>query len=97
MRLPEFVTAEHSRPATPYLPDYPILVDSVTICDPKDGPRFHILIERFIAENDLLLKKRKEKDLKRLQISYLELNFEVKNKYPGSNPHPIRHGAKMYH
>ena len=60
IRLPEYYTADHSRPPTPNFADYPLRVDEITIYDPQNDPRFQILAERFIADNDLLSQKRKE-------------------------------------
>ena len=95
IRLPEYYTADHSRPPTPNFADYPLRVHGITIYDPQNDPRFPILAERFIANNDLLSQKRKETELKRLQISNLELKFEVKVKIQGLNPHPIFHVSKI--
>ena len=67
------------------------------IYDPQNDPRFPILAERFINNNDLLSHKRKETELKRLQTSNLELKFEVKVKFQGLNPHPIFHVSKIEH
>ena len=97
IRLPEYYTADHSRPPTPNFADYPLRVDGITIYDPQNDPRFPILAERFIANNDLLSQKRKETELKRLQTSNLELNYEVKVKLQGLNPHPIFHVSKIEH
>ena len=97
IRLPEYYTAEHSRPPTPNFADYPLRVDGITIYDPQNDPRFPILAERFINNNDLLSHKRKETELKRLQTSNLELKFEVKVKFQGLNPHPIFHVSKIEH
>ena len=83
IRLPEYYTAEHSRPPTPNFADYPLRVDGITICDPQNDPRFPILAERF--------------RLKRLQTPNLELKFEVKVKFQGLNPHPIFHVSKIEH
>ena len=60
IRLPEYHTADHSRPPTPNFADYPLRVDGITIYDPQNDPRFPILAERFIANNDLLSHKRKK-------------------------------------
>ena len=54
VRLPEYYTAEHSRPPTPNIADYPLRVDGITIYDPQNDPRFPSLPERFIPNNDLL-------------------------------------------
>ena len=97
IRLPEDYTADHSRPPTPNFADYPLRVDGITIYDPQNDPRFPILAERFIANNDLLSQKRKETELKRLQTPNLELKFEVKVKFQGLNPHPIFHVFKIEH
>ena len=72
-------------------------VDGITIYDPQNDPRFSILAERFITNNDLLSQKRKESELKRLQPPNLELKFEVKVKFQGLNPHPIFHVSKIEH
>ena len=53
IQLPEYYTAELSRPPTPIFADYPIRVDGTTIYDPKHDPRFLILTERFITTNNL--------------------------------------------
>ena len=97
IRLPEYYTAEHSRPPTPNFADYPLRFDGITIYDPQNDPRFPILAERFINNNDLLSHKRKETELKRLQTPNLELKFEVKVKFQGLNPHPIFHVSKIEH
>ena len=60
-------------------------------------PRFPILTERFINNNDLLSNKRKGTELKRLQPPNLEIKFEVKVKFQGFNPHPVFHVAKIEH
>ena len=60
IRLPEYYTADHSRPPTPNFADNPLRVDGITIYDPQNDPRFPILAERLIANNDLLSQKRKE-------------------------------------
>ena len=91
IRLPEYYTAELSRPPTPNVADYPLRVDGTTIYDPKNDPRFPILTERFITTNDLSANKRKETELKRLQTPNLEIKFEVKVKFQGLNPHPVFH------
>ena len=94
IRLPEDYTADHSRFPTPNFADYPLRVDGITTYDPQNDPRFPILAERFIANNDLLSHKRKETELKRLQTPNRELNFEVTVKFQGLNPHPIFHVSK---
>ena len=76
--LREYNTADHSRPRDPNFADYPLRVDGITVYDPQNDPRFPILAERFIANNDLLSHKRKETELKRLQTPNLELQCEVK-------------------
>ena len=90
IRLPEYYTAEHSRPPTPNFADYPFRVDGITIYDPQNDPRFPILAERFINNNDLLSHKHKETELKRLQTPNLELKFEVKVKFQRSTPNISR-------
>ena len=86
-RLPEYYTADHSRPPTPNFADYPLRVDGITIYDPQNDPRFPILAERFLANNDLASHKRNKTELK--------LKFEVKVKFQGLNPHPIFHVSKI--
>ena len=92
IRIPDYYTADQSRPPTPNFADYPLRVDGITIYDPQHDPRFPILAERFITNNDLLSKK-KETELK----PNLELKFEVKVKLQGLNPHPIFHVSKIEH
>ena len=95
--LPEYYTADQSRPPTPNFADYPLRVDRITIYDPQNDPRFSILSERFITNTDLLSHKRKETELKRLQTPNLDLKFEVKDKFQGLNPHPKFHVSKIEH
>ena len=97
IRLPEYYTADHSRPPTPNFADYLLRVDGITIYDPQNDPRFPILAELYIANNDLLSQKSKETELKRLQTPNLELTFEVKVKFQGLNTHPIFHVSKIKH
>ena len=97
VRIPEYFTSVHSRPPTPNFADYPIRVDGTTVYDPQNNPRFPLLTERFIANKKSLSHKRQELELKRLQNPNLELNFEVKVKFQGLNPHPIFHVAKIEH
>ena len=61
IRLPEYCTAEHSRPPSPNFADYPIRIDNIPKYEPKNDPRFTILTERFITINDLLSNKRKNR------------------------------------
>ena len=49
-RILEYYTADHSRPPTPNFADYPI----------RHDPRFPILTERFITNNDVLSNTRKK-------------------------------------
>ena len=51
VRLPEYYTADQSRPPTPNFADYPLRVDGITIYDPQNEPRFSILAERFITKS----------------------------------------------
>ena len=97
IRIPEYYTANQSRPPTPIVADYPLRVHGITIYDPQNDSRFPILSERFITNNDLLSQKREETELKRLQTPNLELKFEVKVKFQGLNPHPIFHVSKIEH
>ena len=97
IRIPEYYTAHQSRPPTPNFADYPLRVDGITIYDPQNDPRFPILAERFVTNNDLLSQKRKETELKRLQTPNLELKLRVKVKFQGLNTHPIFHVSKIEH
>ena len=60
VRLPEYYTADHSRPPTPNFADYPLRVDGITIYDSQNDPRFPFVAECFITNNDLLSHKRKK-------------------------------------
>ena len=97
IRLPEYYTADQSRPPTPDFADYPLRVDGITIYDPEHDPRFRILAERFITNNDLSSQKRKETELKRLPTPNVEPKFEVKVKFQGLNPNPMFHVSKIEH
>ena len=97
VRIPEYFISDHSRPPTPNFADYPFRVDGTTIYDTQNDPRFPLLTERFISNNNSLSNKRKELELKRLQNPNSELKFEVKVKFQGLNPHPIIHVAKIEH
>ena len=59
IRIPEYYTADQSRPPTPNFADYPLRVDGITIYDLQNDPRFPMLPERFIANNDLLSQQEK--------------------------------------
>ena len=61
IKIPEYYTADQSRPPTLNFADYPLRVDGITIYDPQNDPRFPILAERFITNNDLLSQKRKKR------------------------------------
>ena len=95
VRLPEFFTADNSRPPTPIFADYPLRVDGITIYEPRFDPRFTLLAERFIHNNDTFSQKRKEIELKRFQHPNIELKFKVKIRFQGLNPHPVFQGAKL--
>ena len=97
IEISKYYTVEHSRPLTPNFADYPFRVDGTTIYDPSRDPRFPILTERFITNNDSTSHKRKETELKRLQNPNLELKFEGKVKLQGFKPHPVFHVAKIEH
>ena len=97
VRLPEYFTADNSRPATPNFADYPLRVDGITIYEPIFDPCFTLLAERFIHNNDTLSEKCKKLELKRLQHPSLELKFEVKIRFQGLNPHPVFQVAKLEH
>ena len=58
LRLPEYYTADQSRPPTPNFADNPLEVDRISIYDPQNDPRFPILAERFITNNDLKKEKK---------------------------------------
>ena len=95
VRIPEYFTADHSRPPTPNFLDYPIRVDGTSIYDLQNDPRFPILTERFNTNNNTISNKRKETELKRLQTPNLEFKFEVRVKLEGLNPHPIFYVSKI--
>ena len=67
IRIPEYYTTDQSRPPTPNFADYPLRVDGITIYDPQHDPRFPVLAERFITNNDHLSHRRNETELKHLQ------------------------------
>ena len=97
VRLPEFSTADNSRPPTPNFADYPLRVDGITIYEPTFDPRFTLLAERFIHNNDTISEKRKKFELKRLQHPNLVLKFEVKIRFQGLHPHPVFQVSKLEH
>ena len=88
VRLPEYFTADNSRPPTPNFADYPLRVDGITIYEPIFDPGFFLLAQRFKQNNDTLSEKRKELSLKRLHYPNLDLKFDVKTRLQGINPHP---------
>ena len=61
IRLLEYYTADHSRPPTLNFADSPLRVDGITYYDPQNDPRFPIFAERFIANNDLLSHKKRNR------------------------------------
>ena len=67
VRLPEYFTTDKSRPPTPNFAEYPLRFDRITINERKFDPRFTLIEERFIHNNDTLSDKRKELEPKRLQ------------------------------
>ena len=97
VRLTDCSTADNSRPPTPNFADYPLRVDRLTIYEPRIDPRFTLLAERFIHNNDTLSENLKKLELKRLQHPNLELKFEVKIRFQGLNPHPVFQVAKLEH
>ena len=97
VRFPEYFTSQHSRPPTPNFADYPLRVDGTTIYKPQADPRFPVLTERFIDNNDTLSTKRIETELKSLQNPNLELKFEVTVKFNSLNPYPNFQVAKLEH
>ena len=62
IRLPEYYTAEHSRPPTPNFADYPLRVDGITIYDPQNDPRFPILAERLLITTIYYLTNAKKQN-----------------------------------
>ena len=95
VRLPECFNVDNSRAPTFNFADYPLRVDGITIKEPRFDPRFTLLAERFIHNNDTLSEKRKELDLKKLQHPNLELKIEVKIRFQGLNPHPVFQVAQV--
>ena len=79
VRLPDYFTADNSRPPTPNFADYPLRVDGNTLYEPKYDPRFTLLTERFINNNDTFSNKRKELELQRFQKPNSKFKFEFKN------------------
>ena len=59
VRIPGYFTSDHSRPPTPKFAGYYFRVDVTTIYDPQNDPRFPLLTERFLANNNSLSKKKK--------------------------------------
>ena len=96
VRIPEYYTADHSRPPTPNFAVYPIRVDGTTKYDPKNDPHFPILRTLYYKQQPLS-NKRKETEHKRLQTPNLEIKFEVKVKFQGFNLHTIFHVSKIEH
>ena len=72
-------------------------MDGTTVYDPKHDPRFPILTERFITNNDLQSNKRKETEPTKFQTPNVEKRFEGKVKFQGFNPHRVFHVAKIEH
>ena len=64
VRFPEYFTVDNSRPPAPNFADYPLRVDGITIYEPRYDPRFTLLAERFIHNNDTLSEKRKKRKSK---------------------------------
>ena len=54
IRIPEYYTADHSRPPTPNFAVYPIRVDGTTNYDPKNDPRFPILRTLYYKQRPLI-------------------------------------------
>ena len=69
IRIPECYTADHSRPPTPLFAGYPIRVDGTTTYDPKNDPRFPILTERFVINNDWKKETMLEQKLNALKLT----------------------------
>ena len=67
IRLPEFYTAEHSRPA-PNFADYPLRNDSTTIYDPKNDPIFQFLQNALLQ---LTIHYRRKENIQKLKDSKL--------------------------
>ena len=57
VRRPENFSADNSRPPSPNFADYPLRVEGITINEPRVDPRFTLLAERFIHNNDTLSEK----------------------------------------
>ena len=62
IRIPEYYTADQSRPPTPNSADYPLRVDGITIYDPQNDPRFPILAETSLQITISYLKKIKKQN-----------------------------------
>ena len=77
--LPEYFTADNSRPPTPNFADYQLRADGITIYEPKSS--FYSSCKRFIQNNDTLSDKLKELELKKFQHPNLDLKFEVKIRF----------------
>ena len=97
VRLPESFTADNYRPPTPIFADNHLRVDGITIYEPKFDPRFTLLTERFINNNDILSDKRKEPEFKRLRNTNFELKFAAKIKFQGLNPLPVFQVSRLEH
>ena len=89
VRLPESFTADNYRPPTPIFAENQY--------EPKFDPRFTLLTERFINNNDILSDKRKEPEFKRLQNTNFELKFAVKIEFQGLNPLPVFQVSRLEH
>ena len=64
IRLPEYYTADHSRPTIPIFADYPIRVDGYTMYDPKHDPRFPIFQNASVQIIIYSTRKEKKQNLK---------------------------------
>ena len=90
-RLPEYYTSDHSRPQLLILQTTQFELRKLLYTLQKT-----ILVFQFLRNTLLQISnKRKETELKIPQTSNLVVQFEVKVKVQGLNPHPVFHVAKM--
>ena len=91
----EYNTQNHSRPPTPNLAEYPIIVNGQVIHHPRDDPRFLILAQDLITSNDNLSQHRKKRELNRLNEDSITIKFEVEATFQNLNPHPIAASVRI--
>ena len=58
--LSEYFTEDNSRLPIPDFADYPLGVYGITTYEPRFDPRFTLLAQRFLHNNDTLSEKRRE-------------------------------------